>query len=162
MSTLTLLSPATYRSVVTIPVVVNQENIGLLQLMSKKRDYFSKDIMELYRGLTEILGIASVHRHIQVDLRERVKELTCLYGIARLGAEPEFSLEQVLQGIVELLPPAWLYPEITSAKIVLDGREYSTTGFKEGLNQQRAEIFINGDKRGVVEVTYQEEKPELG
>ena len=152
---------STYRSVDVIPVVVNQENIGLVQLMSKKGDYFGKDIMELYRGLAEILGIASIHRHIQIDLRERVKELTCLYGIARLGAEPEFSLEQVLQGIVQLLAPAWLYPEITSAKIVLDGREYSTTRFKEGLNQQRAEIFINGDKRGVVEVTYQEEKPEL-
>ncbi len=47
---------STYRSVVTIPVVVNQENIGLVQLMSKKGDYFSKDIMELYRGLAEILG----------------------------------------------------------------------------------------------------------
>jgi len=69
---------STYRSVATIPMVVNQENIGLLQLMSKKRDYFGKDNMELYGGLAEILGIASVHRHIQVDLRERVKELTCL------------------------------------------------------------------------------------
>ncbi len=129
--------------------------------MSRKQDYFSKDIIELYRGLTQILGIASVHRHIQVDLRERVKELTCLYGIAHLGVQPELSLEQVLQGIVELLPPAWLYPESTSAKIVLDGRVYSTPGFKEGLNQQRAEILISGEKRGVVEVTYQEEKPEL-
>jgi signal transduction histidine kinase len=150
-----------YKSVVTIPVVVNKENIGFLQLMSKKRDYFSKEMIKLFRGLTQILGIASVHRHIQVDLRERVKELTCLYGIARLGAEPELSLEQVLQGVVELLPPAWLYPEITSAKIVLDGRVYFAPGFKEGLSQQSAEIFISGEKRGVVEVTYQEEKPKL-
>lgn len=90
-----------YKSVVTIPVVVDKENIRLLQLMGKNRDYFSKDIIKLYRGLTQMLGIASVHRHIQVDLRERVKELTCLYGIARLGAEPELSLKQVFQGVVE-------------------------------------------------------------
>jgi signal transduction histidine kinase len=150
-----------FKSVVTIPVGVDKENIGLLQLMSKQRDYFSKDMIKLYRGLTPILGIASVHRNIQVDLRERVKELTCLYGISHLGADSELSLDQVLQGVVGLLPPAWLHPEITSAKIALDRRVYFSPGFKEGLNQQRAEIFISGEKRGVVEVTYQEKKPEL-
>ena len=150
-----------YKSVVTVPMVVDKEKIGFLQFMSKDRGYFSKDIIKLYRGLTQILGIASVHRHIQVDLRERVKELTCLYGIARLGAEPELTLKEVLQGVVELLPHAWLYPEITCAKITLDGRVYVSPSFKEGLNQQRAEISIGGEKRGVIEVTYQEEKPEL-
>ena len=150
-----------YQSIVIIPVVVDREKIGLLQFMSRRQNYFNKEMIELYGDLTQILGIASVHRHIQVDLRERVKELSCLYGIAHLGAQSELSLDEVLQGIVELLPPAWLYPEITSAQIVLDGQVHATPGFKAGLNQQRAEILVSGETRGVVEVTYQEEKPEL-
>jgi nitrogen-specific signal transduction histidine kinase len=117
--------------------------------------------MELFKNLTQVLGIALVHRHIQVDLRERVKELTCLYEIARLGAQPSLSLEEILQGIVELLPPAWLYPEITSARIILDGRSYSTPYFQEGSHQLRANIFIQGEKQGVVEVTYRGKKTEL-
>jgi signal transduction histidine kinase len=144
-----------------IPVAVNRENVGLLQLMSREQKFFEKDVMEICRGLARILGIASIHRRIQVDLRERVKELTCLYGIARLGAQPELSLGRLLQGIVELLPQAWLYPEITSARIVLNGRSYPTPGFREGLYQQKAGIFVDGERRGTVDVSYHEEKPEL-
>ena len=64
-------------------------------------------------------------------LAERVKELTCLYGIAQIAGEPGISLEEVLRRIVELLPPAWQYPEIAFARITLDGNAYMTTGFRE-------------------------------
>jgi signal transduction histidine kinase len=94
-------------------------------------------------------------------LRERVKELTCLYGIAQIAGKPGITLEEILRGIVELLPPAWQYPEISSARIVLDGNSYSTPGFAESRQKQAAEIVVSGEPRGVVEVVYREEKPEL-
>jgi len=50
-------------------------------------------------------------------LRERVKELTCLYGIDQVREREDLSLAQTLQAIVELLPPAWLCPQITRARI---------------------------------------------
>ena len=146
---------------VTLPLILDKKNIGRVRLRSGKRNFFSKRERDLYRDLAHVLGIAVVHRHIQVDLRERVKELSCLYEIARLGAQPNLSLEQIFQGIAELLPPAWLYPEITSARIVLDGRSYSTPRFQEGFHQLESTILIQGEHRGVVEVTYRKEKPEL-
>jgi len=97
----------------------------------------------------------------QAALRERVKELTCLYGIAQVAERPGISLGEILQGIVELLPPAWQYPEITFARIVLDGRSYATRGFREGKQQQSADLVVNGETRGLVEVTYAEPKPRL-
>lgn len=97
----------------------------------------------------------------QAALRERVKELTCLYGIAKIAGEPETSLEEILEGIVELLPSAWQYPEITFARITLDGRFYSTPGFREFPQKQAAEIVVGGKPRGGVEVVYVEQKPEL-
>jgi len=150
-----------YRCAVTLPLILDKKNIGRVRLRSGKRNFFSKRERDLYRDLAHVLGIAVVHRHIQVDLRERVKELSCLYEIARLGAQPNLSLEQIFQGIAELLPPAWLYPEITSARIVLDGRSYSTPRFQEGFHQLESTILIQGEHRGVVEVTYRKEKPEL-
>ncbi|OGP59072.1 MAG: hypothetical protein A2162_03000 [Deltaproteobacteria bacterium RBG_13_52_11b] len=101
------------------------------------------------------------HRHAQVDLRERVKELTCLYRIARVVTKPGISLEEILCGIVELLPSAWLYPEIAFARIILDGRSYTVPDFKEGVHRQTADIIVNGETRGRVEVIYSEEKPEF-
>ena len=60
-----------------------------------------------------------------------------------------------------LLPPAWLYPEIASARIILDDETYSTPHYKEGIHKQTAEIVIEGIGSGSVEVAYSEGRPEL-
>jgi signal transduction histidine kinase len=67
----------------------------------------------------------------------------------------------VLQGVAELLPPAWQYPEIASARIVLDDRHYATPRFTDGVHQQSADIVVRGCRRGTVEVTYAAERPDL-
>jgi two-component system NtrC family sensor kinase len=94
-------------------------------------------------------------------LIERVKELTCLYGMAQICGQPNMTLEEIIQGIVELLPPAWQYPEIAYARIILDGIAYMTQGFREYRQKQTAEIIVGGITRGIVELVYAEDKPEL-
>jgi signal transduction histidine kinase len=150
-----------YPSLILIPLLVDHKNIGLLLLKSRHRDYFTEDEIELYEGLAQSVGIALAHRHAQSDLHERVKELTCLYGIARLVAQPDIGVDEILQGIVNLLPPAWLYPEIAFARIILDRRPYSTPNFHEGKYKQTADILVGGEPWGKVEVVYTEERPEL-
>jgi signal transduction histidine kinase len=97
----------------------------------------------------------------EAALRERVKELTCLYGIAQMAARPGRTLEQILQDLLHFLPPAWQYPEITAARIVLDGNSHATAGFCETAWKQSAPIVVEGVRRGEVEVVYLEERPEL-
>jgi signal transduction histidine kinase len=150
-----------FKSLVIFPLVVDENDIGLFQLKSKRLNFFNQDEIQFYEEIAHTVGIALVHRRLQVALRERIKELTCLFGIARLSGQPDLSLEDILQSIAELLPPAWLYPEISSGKIVLDGRSYTTSTFREGYHTQKADIVIKGEKRGFVEVTYTKEKPEL-
>ena len=94
-------------------------------------------------------------------LTERVKELTCLYGIAQIAGQPGMSLDEVLQSVVELLPAAWQYPEIASARITLDDTAYETPGFREGPQKQTAAIVVSGSARGAIEIVYVEQKPEL-
>ncbi len=156
-----LSSIGEYESVALFPLVVEEDNLGILQLKNKREGYFTQDEIRFYEGLAQTLEVALVHRHALVALRERVKELTCLYGIARLVAQPEISLEDVLQKMVELLPPGWLYPEIATARIVLDGRSYLAPRFREEGFKQSADVVVDDKKRGVVEVIYLEEKPEL-
>ncbi|MBM4040965.1 MAG: PAS domain-containing sensor histidine kinase [Planctomycetes bacterium] len=100
-------------------------------------------------------------RSTEAALRERVKELTCLYGIAQISGQPGISLEEMVRGIVELLPAAWQYPEIASARITLHGDSYSTQGFRDGAWTQRAEVVVNNTRCGAVEVVYAEDRPEL-
>ncbi|TET94521.1 MAG: hypothetical protein E3J26_04415 [Candidatus Zixiibacteriota bacterium] len=148
-------------SLALIAVEAGLERIGLLQLESMEKSLFVEREIEACERLAQTLGIALVHRRLQVALRERVKELTCLYGIAKLVAQPEISLDEVLQKTVELLPPGWLYPDVCCARIVLDERAYATRGFRKPVHSIRADIVVHGKKRGFVEVSYIWEKPPL-
>lgn len=97
----------------------------------------------------------------KLALRERIKELTCLYDIAQIAGQPDKSLEEILQGIVEILPSAWQYPETTSARLVLRGVSYTTGDSPANCQKQSADIFVNGKPRGFIEIGYAEQKPEL-
>jgi len=90
----------------------------------------------------------------QLHLIERVKELTCLYDIARIAADTSMVIEKLLYSAVEILPRAWQYPHAACAKIVLDKKLYSTDNFRQSGRRQRSAIVINGKQRGYVEVSY--------
>jgi len=109
-------------------------------------------------NVSGFLGIALSHQYAEVELRERVKELTCLYGIARAVAEQGDSFDDVIPGIVRQLPPAWLYPEIACARIVLDGHSYVSDGYRETPYRQVSDIIANDEKVGFVEVAYLEQR----
>jgi signal transduction histidine kinase len=94
---------------------------------------------------------------VETELRERVKELSCLYGIARIAAKLDAPLSEILQGIVDLLPNAWQYPEITYARITIDGESYTTRCFRESSYRLSAVVNVAGRNRGFVEVCYPEE-----
>jgi PAS domain S-box-containing protein len=93
-------------------------------------------------------------------LADRIKELTCLYGVSSMRQKPDEPPERVMRSIVEALPPGWQYPEIACARIVLEGREYATGNFEESPWSQSAPILVGGEPAGTVEVRYLEERPE--
>lgn len=94
-------------------------------------------------------------------LRERGKELTCLYSLAQFADGPGRPLARILKAIVNLLPAAWQYPDVTVARIELDGRSYCTPGFQRSLASQSAPILIKGRQRGLLKVGYTRHKPLL-
>ncbi|MBW8011105.1 MAG: PAS domain S-box protein [Chloroflexi bacterium] len=102
----------------------------------------------------------ALQRHTH-DLGERVKELNCLYGISKLIEKEGLSMAEILEEAVEIIPPGWHYPEITCARIEVRGNEYKTTNYKETKWKQEADIVLNTEKIGAVEVNYLEEMPEL-
>lgn len=156
-----IIEDGNYKSIAVIPILVADEKIGFMRLKCRPPDFFNKDKIKFYEGIVQTLGVALELRRAQVESRERVKELTCLYGIAKLSEYQSASLKNILQGIVELLPPAWLYPEIASARIVLDDMIFLAPGFCEGVDRQAANIVVEGEKRGAVEVVYSKKRPEL-
>ena len=52
------------------------------------------------------------------QLRERAKELNCLYAVQELLNTPDISIDVLCQGIVAAMPPAWQYPDMCEAQII--------------------------------------------
>ncbi len=103
----------------------------------------------------------TAYRHSEYLLGERVKELRCLYGISKLADQRELPIGKIMQGIVDLIPPSWQYPDITCARIRLDHQQFVSEPFKETEWFQSQELITNGKKSGILEVFYLEEKPEF-
>ncbi|MFC1839342.1 PAS domain S-box protein [Thermodesulfobacteriota bacterium] len=94
------------------------------------------------------------------SLNERVKELNYLYSISRLVETQDISLEEIFQGAIDLIPQAWQYPEITCARIILDGQEFKTSNFKKTIWCQAGNIIVYSAPKGTLEICYLKERPE--
>ena len=93
------------------------------------------------------------------QLRERAKELNCLYEVQELLNTPEISVEEVCHGIVQALPPGWQYPDVCEAQIIFFGKTYQTPLYHESTWVQSADIYIQDQVVGKINVCYTEERP---
>jgi signal transduction histidine kinase len=119
----------------------------IAQLKASERK--NKKIKEMLQKKTHALG-------------ERVKELNCLYTISNLVEKYPISLDYILRGIVDIIPPAWQYPEITSARITIGRQIYLTANFTETPWKQSSNIFVHTAREGSLDVYYLEERPKCG
>jgi len=111
-----------------------------------------------------LVWIVVLHRTVRrrtMELGERVKELQCLFAVSEVVGRLELSVDEALQLIANLIPPAWQYPEVTCARIFWGGREYLSRGFLETEWRLAGEVLAENNRVGTVEVYYLEEKPEL-
>jgi len=92
-------------------------------------------------------------------LRERVKELNCLYGVSQLAERHFNSLDDLLEELVNFLPHSWQYPDIACARIVFKENTYKSEGFKVTEWRQSSRIYVYSEPVGEVAMFYLEECP---
>lgn len=94
------------------------------------------------------------------DLQERAKELNCLYRIEEALGNHELTMEEVLQQIVEAIPPGWQYPHTCCAKIIFDNKVYISPEFKETTYSMNDEIVVQEKIVGKISVYYKDKMPD--
>lgn len=94
------------------------------------------------------------------DLKERVKELNCLYSVSSMVERQDITLDDILQGTVNIIKNAWQYPEIACSRIVLQHGTYQTDNFRETQWRQSKQIVVAGREIGLLEVCYLQQRPE--
>jgi len=96
---------------------------------------------------------------VELALRERIKELNCLYGVSQLTELNLYSMDDLLQKLVNFLPYSWQYPEITCARIFFKGTTYTSDNFKITNWRQSSRIYMYHEAVGECDIFYLEERP---
>lgn len=96
---------------------------------------------------------------LEQALRERVKELDCLYTVATLREKHFYSCQRFLQSVADCLPSSWQFPRHACARIVYDGRTYVTEGFRESKWRMATPLLVDSHTTGTVEVFYRKVTP---
>jgi DNA-binding CsgD family transcriptional regulator len=96
---------------------------------------------------------------VEFALRERIKELNCLYGISQLAERYLYSLDDLLQELVNFLPHSWQYPETACARILFKGKTYTSDKFQVTNWRQSALIYMYHEPIGECTIFYLEECP---
>ena len=92
-------------------------------------------------------------------LQERAKELNCLYKIEELMNKPDSHIDEVCQRIIEAIPPGWQYPDKCIAEVKLEEKSYYSPDFKPTPWVQSADIVVQDEKVGEINVYYTKEMP---
>ena len=105
--------------------------------------------IETIRDITEKKIAEQKIKASKKKLKERVKELNCLYGIIKLISNPNISVDEILTQTLGLIPSACENPEAICARIVYDGKEYKTCNFSETPWKISNKIMIKDKELGI-------------
>ena len=128
----------------------------MIESGSPDKPFSSRDLALLWRIP---FSLENDPGKIEVALRERIKELNCLYGISQLAERHLRSLEGFLEALVTYLPYSWQYPETTCTRILFKGKTHTSGGFRVTEWRQSAQIYMYHESVGEVAVFYIQEMP---
>jgi hypothetical protein len=150
-----------------------------LEYMRKEREFNKERKLIDYGHMKRTVSLMKINEELNREIREvnsadkqeleqishkltgRIKELNCLYEISSFRNGYDFSLDGILQEMVDFIPPACQYPEITCARIILDDYEFTTKKFLDTRWKQSFSITVHNKRIGILEVCHLEEKPEF-
>ncbi|SFM50116.1 GGDEF domain-containing protein [Nitrosomonas communis] len=106
-----------------------------------------------------ILPLMRKLAHSERKARERLKECQCLHGIRR-DMEHNLPEEEFYQKVMVRLIKAMQFPEITSVMIKLGDKQFVSDRYnKDLMHRLQAQIIVNGEAYGWLQVIYSEERP---
>lgn len=95
------------------------------------------------------------------SLEERVKELKTLYEVSRILQDESALRSNLFQQVADALPSGWQYPDITAARICVDGTEYVTKNYQLSGYRIQGETKTIKDTTIIIEVIYLQPMPEM-
>lgn len=113
-------------------------------------------MVSVIEDLGELQAARDGSTEAQFLLGERIKELTALHTTARLLAQPHRTVDDLLQQLAALLPPAFQFPEVATAEITLGDRRFTSAGDRPSATELTTRFTLDGGQVGAITVRYHE------
>ena len=94
--------------------------------------------------------------NIEYDLKERVKELKCLYNISK-DIEISKNKKEIFEKITYHLQEGFQFPEFLTVNLIIDGKTYGKKDNREIYNKLSTDIILNKKKRGEILISLHNE-----
>lgn len=88
------------------------------------------------------------------DLKERIKELTCLYDISSVLGKNSEQIGDILENIGHIVKAAWKFSDIAVVEINLGDLHFQTSEVPTSSVFQRSYLIINEKTEGHIKVHY--------
>ncbi|MCB0487120.1 MAG: ATP-binding protein [Cyclobacteriaceae bacterium] len=89
-----------------------------------------------------------------IKLRERVKELKCLYDLSKIALKAGNDVSVILNKTLEILPDAMQFPNLAEVSITYGKLNYTTKEFSTCKHHISSSIGIGNKKVGALKVGY--------
>ncbi len=88
------------------------------------------------------------------SLRERQKELNCLYRIEELLHEKELDIDKIINSVIEIIPDGMQFPRNAQVKIIYNGEEFFADHYEPPAESLREKIMFQDTETGEIEISY--------
>lgn len=105
-------------------------------------------------------GSAVTEKDMLSTLREREKELNCLYMVDEILSNHQLPLPEIFAAVVGVIPSGWRFPELCRANITFRNCLYQPPDFIVSPLSENCPIKSDGETVGSIEVIYLEKVPE--
>ncbi|MBT9188848.1 sensor histidine kinase [Zobellia russellii] len=96
---------------------------------------------------------------VKDKLKERIKELTCLYEVTSIIGNTDFDqLETSLEAIVYCLKNAWQFDEVSEVHLSLGDYLIETEGYRDTMTLMHSDIKVFNKVSGYINVGYPEDR----
>jgi predicted nucleotidyltransferase len=94
-------------------------------------------------------------RNIAFDkLKERNKELNCIYNVEELLKNYDIDNKNLFKKLINIIPNGWQYPAICQVRIIYENKIFESDDFIETQWSQHADIIIDNNILGKIQVFY--------
>jgi PAS domain S-box-containing protein len=137
-----------YRSVALIPIRVNRDIVGLLQLNDRRKDRFTLEQIHFFEGISASIGVAVMRKQQEDALRESEARHRLLFDGSR-------------DAMMTLAPPSWKFTSGNPAALEMfgarDAAEFTAVGPWDVSPERQPDGRLSADKiREVMETALRE------